>query len=174
MVFILPFVFGAIGVAVGAVAGAFTAHAVGEKDRQAAKHHRTVANELVVKYADLEKRYNELADKSKQQILELTRQHTLDEVEKDCLRLAVRLQQNLISLMWDIDREPTEDVLKKFMQAVELTNNVLCELNEELIFVPSDYYARNLMAAERIKILNQIQEKSNWVYSDFPDENFSQ
>lgn len=170
MVFILPFVFGAIGLAVGAVAGAFTAHAVGEKDRQAAKHHRTVANELVVKYADLEKRYNELADKSKQQILELTRQHALAEVEKDCLRLAVRLQQNLISLMWDIDREPTEDVLKKFMQAVELTNNVLLPLNEELIFVPSDYYARNLITAERIKILNQENLEADWNWSNLPDE----
>ncbi len=34
MVFILPFVFGAFGMAVGAV---------GESYRQAAKHHRTVA-----------------------------------------------------------------------------------------------------------------------------------
>jgi len=181
MVFIIPFVFGAIGLAVGAVAGAFTTHAAGEKDRQAAKHHRTVANELVVKYAALEKRYNELADKSKQQILELTRQNALAEVEKDCLRLAVRLQQNLISLMWDIDREPTEDVLKKFMQAVELTNNVLLPLNEELIFVPGDYYARNLITAERIKILNQENLEAGWNWSKLPDKevdfaatNFSQ
>lgn len=170
MVFIIPFVVGAIGVAVGAVAGAFSTHAAGEKDRQAAKHHRTVANELVVKYADLEKRYNELADKSKQQILELTRQHALDEVEKDCLRLAVRLQQNLISLMCDIDKEPTEDVLKKFIQAVELTNNVLLPLKEELIFVPADYYARNLITAERIKILNQENLEANLNWSDLPDE----
>lgn len=170
MVFIIPFVFGALGVAVGAVAGVFTTHAAGEKDRQAAKHHRTVANELVVKYADLEKRYNELADKSKQQILELTRQHALDEIEKDCLRLAVRLQQNLISLMWDIDREPTEIVLKQFMQAVELTNKVLLPLHEELIFVPGDYYARNLITAERIKILNQKNLEANWNWSNLPDE----
>lgn len=170
MIFIIPFVVGAIGVAVGAVAGAFSAHAAGEKDRQAAKHHRTVANELVVKYADLEKRYNELADKSKQQILELTRQNALAEVEKDCLRLAVRLQQNLMSLMLDIDREPKEDVLKKFMQAVELTNKVLLPLNEELIFVPADYYARNLITAERIKILNQENLEADWNCFNLPDE----
>lgn len=54
MIFIIPLVFGALGAAVGAVAGAFTAHAAGEKDRQAAKHHKQVANELTGKYANLE------------------------------------------------------------------------------------------------------------------------
>ncbi|BAY85783.1 hypothetical protein NIES267_52840 [Calothrix parasitica NIES-267] len=149
----IPFIFGAIGAAVGAVAGTFVTHAIGESDRQAAKHHKAVANELCHKYAALEKRYNELADKSKQQIIDLTFQHALDEVEKDCLRLAVRLQQNLISLMWEIDREPTENALKKFVQAVELTNHVLNQVNEELISVPSDYYARNYIAAckQRLK-----------------------
>lgn len=148
----LPFIFGAIGAAVGAVAGAFTTHAIGESDRQAAKHHRTVANELTQKYAALEKRYNELADVSKKQIIDLTYQQALDEVEKDCLRLAVRLQQNLITLMWEIDREPTETVLKKFVQAVELTNHVLDQSKEELICVPSDYYARNYIAAYKRKL----------------------
>lgn len=170
MIFIIPFVVGALGVAVGAVAGAFTAHAAGEKDKQAAKYHRTVANQLVVDYAALDKKYNELSDKSKQQILELTRQHALDEVEKDCLRLAVRLQKNLFSLMWGIDREPTEDVLKNFMQAVELTNKVLLPLNEELIFVPADYYARHLITAERIKILNQENLEADWNWSNLSDE----
>ena len=152
----LPFLFGALGLAVGAVVGAFTTHAAGESDRQAAKHHRTVANELVDKYTNLEKRYNELADKSKKQILDLTRQHALDEVEKDCLRLAVRLQQSLICLMWDIDREPTEAALKNFVQAVELTNTVLCKINEELICVPSDYYVRNLIAAVQREYPKQV------------------
>ncbi|MEA5578459.1 hypothetical protein [Anabaena sp. UHCC 0451] len=49
MILILPFVISAVGFAVGAVAGAFTSHAVGENDRQAAKHHRKIANELVEK-----------------------------------------------------------------------------------------------------------------------------
>jgi len=71
MIFLIPLVFGAIGVAVGAVAGAFTTHATGEKDRQAAKHHRKVANELTEKYSALEKRYYELAEESKKQISDL-------------------------------------------------------------------------------------------------------
>ncbi|MEH2064087.1 MAG: dynamin family protein [Nostoc sp.] len=157
----LPFIFGALGLAVGAVVGAFTTHAVGESDRQAAKHHRTVANELADKYTNLEKKYYELADESKKQILGLTRQHALDEVEKDCLRLAVRLQHSLISLMWDIDRDPREAALKGFVNAVELTNNVLCKINEELICVPSDYYARNFIAALPREIIGKPVDYPN-------------
>ena len=157
----LPFIFGALGLAVGAVVGAFTTHAVGESDRQAAKHHRTVANELADKYRNLEQKYYELADESKKQILGLTFQHALDEVEKDCLRLAVRLQHNLISLMWDIDRDPTEAALKEFVNAVEVTNNVLCKINEELICVPSDYYARNLIAAVQRRIISMKPKNIN-------------
>ncbi|MEH2255608.1 dynamin family protein [Nostoc sp.] len=157
----LPFIFGALGLAVGAVVGAFTTHAVGESDRQAAKHHRTVANELADKYTNLEQKYYELADKTKKQILNLTHQHALDEVEKDCLRLAVRLQHNLICLMWAIDREPTEAALKEFINAVELTNNVLCKINEELICVPSDYYARNFIAIVQRRIISMKPRNIN-------------
>lgn len=160
MIFIIPLIFGAIGAAVGAVAGALTTHAMGESDRQEAKHHRTVANELTNKYSALEKRYYELADESKKQIFDLTRQRALDEVEKGGLRLALRLQHDLIELMYAIDREPTEAALKEFVAAVELTNTVLRQLQEKLIPIPSDYYARVLIAAEvrRLKGDRQNQE----------------
>ncbi|MCD8488516.1 MAG: dynamin family protein [Desertifilum sp.] len=160
MIFIIPLIFGAIGAAVGAVAGALTTHAIGESDRQEAKHHRTVANELTNKYSALEKRYYELADESKKQIFDLTRQRALDEVEKGGLRLALRLQHDLIELMYAIDREPTEAALKEFVAAVELTNTVLRQLQEKLIPIPSDYYARVLIAAEvrRLKGDRQNQE----------------
>ena len=157
MIFIIPLLFGALGAAVGTVAGAFTTHAAGEKDRQAAKHHRQVANELTDKYANLEKKYYEFADESKRQINDLTRQHALNEVEKDCLRLAVRLQQNLIYLMWEIDRESTADALNRFQTAVEQTNQVLYQLKEELIIVPDDYYARLLKAIETTKQINTVK-----------------
>ncbi|MEH2349540.1 MAG: hypothetical protein V7K55_16410 [Nostoc sp.] len=157
----LPFIFSALGLAVGAVVGAFTTHAVGESDRQAAKHHRTVANELADKYTNLEQKYYELADKTKKQIPNLTDQHALDEVEKDCLRLAVRLQHSLIDLMWDIDRDPTEAALNKFVNAVEFTNNFLYEINEKLICVPSDYYARNLIAAVQFSNLPNINNEES-------------
>ncbi len=157
MIFIIPLLFGAIGVAVGAVAGAFTAHAAGEKDRKAAKHHRQVANELTDKYTSLENKYYEFADESKKQINDLTHQHVLDEVEKDCLRLAIRLQQSLISLMWEIDREPTTDALNRFQGAVEQTNQVLEQLKEELITVPDDYYPRLLKAIPATKTTNKVK-----------------
>ncbi|MEC4817538.1 MAG: hypothetical protein SAK29_30350 [Scytonema sp. PMC 1069.18] len=160
MIFIIPLIFGALGVAVGAVAGAFTAHAAGEKDRQAAKHHRQVANELTDKYGNLEKKYYEFADESKKQIHDLTRQHALDEVEKDCLRLAVRLQQNLIALMWEIDREPTADAINQFQAAVEQTNQVLEQLKEDLIIVPDDYYTRLVKALATSKATNSTQLNS--------------
>lgn len=147
MVFILPFVFGALGMAVGGVVGALTTHAVGEKDRQAAEHHRQVANELTNKYANLKKQYDELADESKKQISELTREKILKEVENDYLRLALRLQQSLIFLMLSIDKQPTIDALKQLVQAVDFTNNVLCRLNEDLVSIPSDYYERNFTKA---------------------------
>ncbi|MBD2458866.1 hypothetical protein H6G80_33030 [Nostoc sp. FACHB-87] len=152
----VPLVFGALGLAVGTVAGAFTAHAAGEKDRQAAKHHRKIANELTDKYNSLKNKYDELADDSKNQIKRLTDQHALDEVEKDCLRLAVRLQQNLIFLMWEIDREPTVDALTSFQTAVEQTNQVLSQLQEELIIVPYDYCTRILKTIELTKRINII------------------
>lgn len=169
MIFIIPLLFGALGAAVGAVAGAFTAHAAGEKDRQAAKHHRQVANELTDKYVSLEKKYYEFADESKRQINDITRQHALDEVEKDCLRLAVRLQQNLISLMWEIDREPTTDALNRFQGSVEETNQVLKQLKEELIIVPHDYYPRLLKRIDDTDIykkLRNLLEQGKWEEAD--------
>jgi acyl carrier protein len=146
MFFLLPLV----GAAVGAAAGAFVSHAAGEKDRQAANNHRQVANDLSNKYSELQKRYNEYADKSKQQINALTQQHALDETEKDLLRLVIRLQQSLYTLMWDIDEQPTYKVLVEFEKAVLTTNTVLFELKEEFIQVPDRYFSRNLERANEI------------------------
>lgn len=143
MFFLLPLV----GAAVGATVGAFATHAAGEKDRQAAKYHRQVANDLSSKYSNLERMYNEYADKSKQQINDLTRQHALDEAEKDFLRLAIRLQQSLYTLMWKIDDKPTHKALVEFEKAVLATNTVLFELKEEFIQVPERYFTRNLERA---------------------------
>ncbi len=146
MFFLLPLV----GVAVGAAAGAFATHAAGEKDRQAAKHHRQVANDLSTRYSNLEERYNEYADKSKKQINDLTQQHALDEAEKDLLRLAIRLQQGLYALMWNIDDNPTHESLVEFEKAVLATNTVLFELREEFIQVPDKYFSRNLERANEV------------------------
>jgi len=157
MILIIPLIFGALGVAVGSVVGALTTHAMGEEDRQAAKYHRQIANELTEKYTNLQSKYYELSDETKKQIKGLINQVALSEVEKDCLRLAVRLQQNLIDLMWEIDKEPTKLALKEFINAVDLTNNVLCQLNEELIIVPIGYYVSNLERAVFREIIKNGQ-----------------
>jgi gas vesicle protein len=156
------FLFPLIGAAVGAVAGAYVAHAGGEKDRQSSKHHREVANELSTKYSNLQKKYDEFADTTKRQIKEqaslsqqhiddLTRINAQNEAEKDLLRLAIRLQQSLHNLMLDIDEQPTKESLLKFEQAVLATNTVLFKLKEELFEVPSAYFSRNLERVEDIE-----------------------
>jgi plasmid segregation protein ParM len=155
MFFLLPLVSAAVGAAVGAL----VTHASGEKDRQSAEHHRKVANDLTNKFSNLEKRYNEYADKSKGQINELTKQHALDEAEKDLLRLAIRLQQSLYMLMWDIDNKPTYDALIDFKQAVEVTNRVLSELDEEMIQIPNKYFSRNLTRVKRREKLAETKQK---------------
>jgi GTPase Era involved in 16S rRNA processing len=173
MIFMLPFLFGAVGLAVGAVAGALTTYAVGEKDRQAATHHREIANELTNKYTNLEKQYYELADESKKQIDELTYQIALGEIEQDCLRLAVRLQQSLIALMWSIDKHPTIDVLKQFIEAVKFTNDVLCQINEELVNVPSDYYERNFTEAVKNNLPVSGEGSTSKIDQEKPKNNTS-
>ncbi|ARV60692.1 hypothetical protein BZZ01_20585 [Nostocales cyanobacterium HT-58-2] len=145
MFFLLPLV----GVAVGAAVGALVTHASSENDKQAAEHHRLVANDLTNKFSNLEKIYNEYVDESKSKIDDLTRQHALDEVEKDFLRIAIRLQQSLYMLMWDIDNKPTYDALIDFEEAVVATNKVLSELNEEPIQIPNKYFLRNLTRVKR-------------------------
>lgn len=145
MFFLLPLV----GAAVGAAVGALVTHASNEKDRQAAEHHRQVANDLTTKFSNLEKRYNEYSDKSKSQIDDLTKQHALDEADKDLLRLAIRLQQSLYVLMWDVDNKPTYGALINFEGAVAATNKVLSKLDEESIQIPKKYFSRNLTRVKR-------------------------
>lgn len=155
MLFLLPLV----GVAVGAAVGALVTHAGGEEDRQSAEHHRKVANDLTNKFSNLEKRYNEYADKSSDQIDELTKQHALNEAEKDLLRLAIRLQQSLYMLMCDIDSKPTHGTLMDLEQAVEATNRVLSELGEEAIQIPNKYFSRNLTRVKRREKLAETKRK---------------
>lgn len=157
MFFLLPLV----GAAVGAAVGALVTHAAGESDRQAAEHHRNVANDLSNKYSALEKRYNEYSNKSKKQIDDLTQKHILDEAEKDLLHLAIRLQQSLYTLMWNIDEKPTSEGLRDFSVAVECTNKVLTALNEEVICIPNRYFTRNFTRIKRREKLARSKSKKH-------------
>ncbi|MBD2145894.1 hypothetical protein [Sphaerospermopsis sp. FACHB-1194] len=67
MIPMIPFLFGVMGLALGA----FAAYAAGGKNRQAAKHYKKIANELSDKYTNLEKGYHQLTDENNQKIDEL-------------------------------------------------------------------------------------------------------
>ncbi|MFO0214059.1 MAG: dynamin family protein, partial [Pseudanabaena sp.] len=151
MIFIIPFIIGAIGVAVGAVGGAFAAHAAGEKDRQESKSHRKVANELCDKYSKLQKQYYDLADKSKSENKRLLEKLAISEVEKDTLYLLVDLQQAIIGLMLSIDESPSYDALAQINIAVKATNQVLLNLDKNPIEINSDYFDRNFKRVISIK-----------------------
>ncbi|GEM_PF-1096802 len=162
MIFIIPFIFGAIGLAVGAVGGAFAAHASSEEDRQKASHHRKVANELNDKYSDLQKRYYELGDQSKSRINDFKRKLAISEVEKDVLHLVVELQQGLIALMFEIENNPTPQALSEFEKAVLVTNTFLFELKKEFIQVPNEYFPCNLkLANEKVPDNRKISLTGN-------------
>jgi gas vesicle protein len=143
MIFIIPFIIGAIGVAVGAVGGAFAAHAAGEKDRQESKSHRQINNDLVVKYSELQKRYYELGDKSKAESKRLMKKLAKSEIEKDTLHLVVELQQAVIGLMLSIDESPSYEALTQIHIAVKATNQVLFGLDKSPIEISADYFDRN-------------------------------
>ena len=164
-----------IGAAVGAVAGACIAYASDEDDRQSSKHQRQVANKLTTDYSNLQKRYDDLADKAKKQVQEqanldqqhiarLTRLNAQNEEEKDLLRLTIRLQQSLYNLMLDIEEEPSKESLTKFEQAILVTNTVLSKLNEELFQVSDIYFSHNLERVRKIEEECLVQSIEGSVY----------
>lgn len=155
MFFLLPL----IGAAVGAAVGALVTHTAGEKDRQAAEHHRKVANDLSNKYSNLTKTYNEYAEKSKNQISDLTKKHAIDEAEKDLRELVIELQQSILYLMLDIDERPTPSSLQSFRNAVESTNKLLIKINKHPIQVPNKYFSRNLKRVKRREKLAESKKK---------------
>jgi gas vesicle protein len=164
-----------IGAAVAAVAGACIAHAGDEDERQSSKHHRQVANKLTTDYSSLQKRYDNLANTteshvkeqaslSQNRINDLTRINAQNEEEKDLLRLTIRLQQSLYSLMLDIEKEPSKESLAKFQQAILTTNTVLSKLNEELFEVPDTYFSRNLERITKIEGARSAKSMEGSIY----------
>ncbi|MBW4536006.1 MAG: hypothetical protein KME09_18885 [Pleurocapsa minor HA4230-MV1] len=144
----LPLIMAACAAA-GAVAGVLTTQAVNEKDRQAVKRYEKVNTELINSRDKLQQRYYELSNRSQKQIKDLNLKLAESEMEKDALHLAVRLQNELISLMESIDKNPSLEILVQFKEAVVLTNYVLKQLNENSISISQDYFSRNLVRVDR-------------------------
>lgn len=147
MFFLLPLA----AAAVGAVVGALVTHSATEQDRKAADYHRKVANDLTTKYSNLEKTYHEDIAANQKHVNDLTQQHASDETEKDLLRLAIKLQHSLYTLMIDIDKRPTHEALNDFKNAVAATNGILAALDEQPIEIPDKYFSRNLTRIKRRK-----------------------
>lgn len=144
----LPLIMAICGAA-GAVAGVLTTQAANEKDREAVKRYEKVNAELINSRDKLQQRYYELSDRSQQQIKDLNLKLAESEMEKDALHLAIRLQNELIPLMESIDKNPSLEILVEFKKAIALTNYVLKQLNENLIFISQDYFSRNLVRVDR-------------------------
>jgi hypothetical protein len=144
----LPLIMAICGAA-GAVAGVLTTKAAGEKDQQAVKRYEKVNAELINSRDKLQQRYYELADRSQQQIKDLNLKLAESEMEKDALYLAVRLQNELISLMESIDKKPSLEILVEFKKAIALTNYVLKQSNENSISISQDYFSRTLVRVDR-------------------------
>jgi hypothetical protein len=144
----LPLIIGGLVAAVGFAAGALSSHAAGEKDRQVAQYQKKVNEELIKRGNDLQQKYSELGDETRNEISALKRQLMESELEKDALYLIVRLQNSLLVLQQAIDRNPCLEVLFQFREAVDQTNVVLSHLNEESIPLPKDYFSRNLTRAK--------------------------
>lgn len=157
-----PFIIPALCAAVGAAAGAIAAHSSGEKDRQKAKHLNQVNNDLINKRNELEKRYQKISETSKQQISDYQRKLVNSELEKDALYLAIRLQNDLMSLMEALDRNPSLEVIEKFQDAVVKTNLVLKELGENLVPISQDYFDRNLDRAKE----KTLTEKQQFIFKE--------
>jgi hypothetical protein len=152
-----PFIIPALCAAVDMAAGAIATHTAGEQDRQKAKHLNQTNNDLINKQNDLEKRYYQLKDRNNQEVNDLNYKLAKSELEKDTLFLAIRLQNDLVSLMQEIDGNPSFEVLIQLRKAIEQTNVVLRQLGENPVSISQDYFDRNF---ERTKEKNLTETQN--------------
>ena len=138
------------------------------KEKEKRKYYQKVARKLKKQYNKLSKRYRELSVKSKKEIKSLVGELAAGEVYKDSQRLAIRLQNNLILLMQELDTRLSLEKLSDFREIVLTVNNILVALNEELLII-DDYIAFKLnqaveymieldceMTEEQIKLVKKI------------------
>ncbi len=139
----LPLIMAVCGAA-GAVAGVVTTQAANEKDQQAVKRYEKVNAELINSRNELEKRYYQLSNNSKEQAIEMNLKLAESEIEKDLVYLALNLYHELMALREDIDINPSFVVLKDFHKAITLTNYVLKQLDKNLVPISQHYFSRTL------------------------------
>lgn len=149
----LPFVVTGLGAAVGAVLGAIAAQASREKDRQQVKHYEIVNTELIDKYNNLVKSYEQLSAHRDEETSELTAKLAHFEEEKKLFSLVIRLQNELIALMEGLEQNISGDILTAFEEAIAKTNVVLKALDLDLVSISPDYLIRQKKRIEPASIV---------------------
>lgn len=147
-----------LGAAAGAVAAALFSHSKNEPNRQKAEEYRRKAEYYEREaeyyknnYTNEKKQHGSYVAQSQDTVHDLSQKLAKTEEDKSGFRVVVRYQQDLISLMFDIDANPSREALREFHQAIFTINRVLVNLGEEQIAMPSDYFARNLARVETLE-----------------------
>ena len=164
MIPMIPFLFGVIGLAIGA----FAAYAAGGKNRQAAKHYKKVANELSDKYTNLEKGYHQLTDKNTKKIDELNQareviaQNTqiIDEltsryenIEQEYHQIADENKQHLDNLA------NSQQLITKNKQFISELNDKYGNLQKKYEQLTAENTTQKELIAEKTKIIDELIDK---------------
>jgi chromosome segregation ATPase len=157
----IPFLFGVIGLAIGA----FAAYAVGGKNRQAAKHYKKVANELSDKYTNLDKAYHQLTNENTKKIDELNQARELIAQNTQVIDELMSRYENLDQEYHQIADEKKQhlDNLANSQQLITRNKQVITELNDKYGNLQKKYdelIAENTtqkeLITEKTKIINEL------------------
>lgn len=160
----IPFLFGVIGLAIGA----FAAYAAGGKNRQAAKHYKKIANELSDKYTNLEKGYHQLTDENTKKIDELNQAREVIAQNTQILDELTSRYENLEQEYHQITDENKQHLhnLANSQQLITRNNQVIGELNDKYGNLQKKYdklIAENTtqkeLLTEKTKIINELNDR---------------
>lgn len=164
MIPMIPFLFGVIGLAIGA----FAAYAAGDKNRQAAKHYKKVANELSDKYTNLDKGYHQLTDENTKKIDELNQareviaQNTqiIDEltsryenIEQEYHQIADENKQHLDNLA------NSQQLITKNKQFISELNDKYGNLQKKYDQLTAENTTQKELIAEKTKTIDELIDK---------------
>jgi plasmid segregation protein ParM len=164
MIAMIPFLFGVMGLAIGA----FAAYAAGGKNRQAAKHYKKVANELSDKYTNLEKGYHQLTDKNTKKIDELNQ-------AKEVIAQNTQIIDELTSRYENLDQEyhqiadenkqhlenlaNSQQLITKNTQFISELNDKYGNLQKKYDQLTAENTTQKELIAEKTKTIDQLIDK---------------
>jgi plasmid segregation protein ParM len=172
MIPMIYFLFGVIGVAIGA----FAAYAAGGKNRQAAKHYKKIANELSDKYTNLEKVYHQLTDENTNKIDELNEAREVIAQNTQIIDELTSRYDNLEQEYHQIADENKQhfDNLANSQQLITRNQQVIGELNDKFGNLQKKYdeiIAENTtqkeLITEKTKIINELNDRHTNLQTEF-------